>query len=76
MGFWSDWAYLNNIFEKSIDAIDGSLVVIVNPSDKATLASKAPGLWAWTENGQSERFIVRQSAADFLDELRGHHDDP
>jgi len=70
LGFWSDWSYLNKIFEKSIDAIDGGLVLIVNPSDDATLAEKAPTLWAWSGNGRSERFVVHQSAAEFLDDLR------
>lgn len=70
LGFWSDWSYLNEIFEKSIHAIEGGLVVIVNPSGEATLATKAPVLWAWSGNGKSERFIVQQSAAEFLDELR------
>ena len=70
LGFWSDWSYLNEIFEKSVHAIDGGLVVIVNPSEEATLATKAPTLWAWSGNGRSERFLVHQSAAEFLDELR------
>ena len=70
LGFWSDWAYLNEIFERSVDAVEGGLIVIVNPSDDATLAAKAPRLWEWSGNGKSDRFIVPQLAADFLDELR------
>jgi hypothetical protein len=71
LGFWSDWAYLNQIFETSIDAIEGGFVVIVNPSDEATLAEKAPRLWERSGSGSSQRFLVRQSAAEFLAELRG-----
>lgn len=70
LGFWSDWAYLNEIFESAVTSIDNSLIVIVNPSDDAVLESKAKSLWEWSANAGITRRIVRESASDFLAELR------
>ena len=70
LGFWSDWAYLNTIFESTVTCIENAQVVIVNPSDDAVLEAKARELWAWSGNAGITRHIVRESAADFLAELR------
>lgn len=70
LGFWSDWAYLNEVFQSSVTSIENALVLIVNPSDDAELESKAKTLWDWTSGTGITRRIVRASAADFLNELR------
>src|ERR1700733_579308 len=70
LGFWSDWAYLNAIFESTVTSIENALVVIVNPSEDAVLEAKAKGLWDWSAKAGITRRIVRESAADFLAELR------
>lgn len=70
VGFWSDWSYLNDIFQDALGGIDKGLVVIVNPSDEALLESKAPKLWSWSGSANVTRFVVNQSADTFLVELR------
>jgi len=68
VGFWSDWAYLNDILADLLDGISPT-VILVDPQDAATLEMKAPRLWAWAKS--SARFEhVPESGADFLDELR------
>ncbi len=70
LGFWSDWAYLNSVFESSVTSIENALIVIVNPSDDTDLEAKAKGLWDWSAGARVTRRIVRKSASDFLDDLR------
>ncbi len=70
LGFWSDWAYLNDIFQSALTPTENALVLIVNPSDDCELEEKARGLWTWSCQPGITRRIVRQSAADFLTELR------
>jgi SIR2-like domain len=70
VGFWSDWSYLNDIFQDALGGIDKGLVVIVNLSDEALLQSKAPKLWTWSGSTKVHRFVVNQSADTFLAELR------
>ena len=70
VGFWSDWSYLNDIFEDALGGIDQGLVVIVNRSDEATLQAKAPKLWAWSGGAKVVRVVVNESGDTFLEELR------
>lgn len=70
VGFWSDWAYLNEVFESSLTPIENSLVVIVNPSSDAELEAKAKRLWDWSSGPGITRWIVQESATDFLGDLR------
>jgi hypothetical protein len=70
VGFWSDWSYLNEIFEDALGGIDQGLVVIVNRSDEAALQSKAPQLWTWSGSEKVTRIVVEESADAFLDDLR------
>jgi hypothetical protein len=70
LGFWSDWAYLNAVFESSVTSLENALVVIVNPSSDANLEAKAKGLWDWSARPGITRRIVRESASVFLAELR------
>jgi hypothetical protein len=42
----------------------------VNPSEDAELEAKAPDLWAWSSRPEVTRRVVRESATDFLSELR------
>jgi hypothetical protein len=70
VGFWSDWSYLNAVFEDALGGIDRGLVVIVNRSDEETLKTKAPQLWDWSSSGKVARFVVNESADEFLAELR------
>lgn len=71
LGFWTDWAYLNEVFEQSVSSIERGMIVIVNPSDEETLKAKAPRLWEFANSGRVACHLVLHSADEFLDELRG-----
>jgi hypothetical protein len=70
IGFWSDWAYLNEVFEASIPSMENALVVIVNLSDEAELEQKAKDLWELSSKTGITCRIVQEPATDFLTELR------
>ena len=68
VGFWSDWAYLNEVLERLLD-VRPMTVIVVDPQDDAALQAKAPRLWQWATS--CARFEhVAESGADFLDDLR------
>lgn len=70
LGFWTDWAYLNSVFEAILAHATPRLMVVVNMSDFETLQEKAPGLSSFSTRTNTEFLHVPESAADFLDELR------
>lgn len=70
VGFWSDWAYLNDILSGAVGTTAPRTVVLVDPEDSARLEAKAPDLWAWA-NGDGVWFRhVQEYGEVFLDELR------
>lgn len=70
IGFWSDWGYLNSIMENCLQGAAPTRVVLVDPSDEATLESKAPTLWAWSHQAGVVFHHVKTTGTDFLSELR------
>lgn len=46
VGFWSDWSYLNDVFEAAFDDVLPLSITIVDPETAENLAAKAPALWA------------------------------
>ncbi len=70
VGFWSDWAYLCDIFANSLQAIGPKFVFLVDPSTSQTLTQKAPKLWEWANTATAGFTHIQESGADFLDELR------
>lgn len=69
IGFWSDWAYLNDIFLNA-HTNEPRSVILVDPDTPANLQTKAPALWAWA-NGTNVWFRhVQAYSESFLDELR------
>lgn len=70
IGFWSDWAYLNHVLEDCVNTIEPNVVVLVDPDEATNLMRKAPNLWNWASNGNVNFVHVRESGAEFLDELR------
>jgi NAD-dependent SIR2 family protein deacetylase len=70
IGFWSDWDYLNKIFEDCITGLEARLVVLVDPLPTPMLQTKAPTLWAWANDGRHQFHHAQESGAEFLDELR------
>jgi SIR2-like domain len=67
IGFWSDWAYLNEILESALADATPPLVGLVDPADDGALKAKAPHLWEWA--AQQNFVTIKASGADFLDEL-------
>lgn len=70
LGFWTDWAYLNKVFEAIITHAAPRLIVLVNLSNFDSLRQKAPILSSFSTRPNTEFIHVQESAADFLDELR------
>jgi hypothetical protein len=70
VGFWSDWGYLNLLLEGIVNPIQANRVVLVDLDTGANLAKKAPGLWNWANTAAVRFDHVRESGADFLNELR------
>jgi hypothetical protein len=69
VGFWSDWAYLSQALVTCLTDLEPANIMIVDPADPLVLQNKAPALWAWASVKPNFKHI-RQSGADFLDELR------
>jgi len=70
VGFWTDWGYLNHVLADAFTIDNASSVTVVDPSPTASLAAKAPTLWA-NLNALSDVFEhVRASGTDALEELR------
>src|SRR3974390_826969 len=46
VGFWSDWAYLNDILGSVLDGVQPRLVYLVDPAPPDVIQTKAPGLWS------------------------------
>ena len=69
VGFWSDWAYLNEILEGAIVSTEPRSVILVDPDTDEALERKSPKMWNWATNHAN--FVhIGVSGADFLDELR------
>ena len=70
VGYFTDWDYLNELFEECLKAAQPSKVIVVDPSTEENLQEKAPGLFEVGESATDGFFHVRASGADFLAELR------
>ena len=70
VGFWSDWSYLNAVFDEALGGVHPAKVIIVDPSNTPVLEAKAPGLWALGNQVDVTFMHVNASGADFLDQLR------
>ena len=70
MGFWSDWAHLNDILGSVLDGVQPRLVYLVDPAPSDVIEAKAPGLWSLTKGDGVIFRHVQASGAEFLDELR------
>jgi NAD-dependent SIR2 family protein deacetylase len=69
VGFWTDWAYLGQILTKAVSAIHLPSVILVDPSTREELQTKAPALWEWA-NSSTKFLHVDKKAEDFLPLLR------
>lgn len=70
IGFWSDWAYLNQVLAKAMDIQGFDSVTVIDPLETAKLEQKAPQLWATLLRGSDRFEHIPGSGADALDELR------
>jgi hypothetical protein len=70
IGFWSDWAYLNAVLGTVLDGLEPLSVTVVDPTDAATLQTKAPDLWTLAHGAGVVFTHVQESGADALSELR------
>lgn len=70
VGFWSDWAYFNDILGAAFANVAPLSVTLVDPGDAALLQAKAPDLWALAHRDGVALTHVQQSGASVLDELR------
>ena len=70
VGFWTDWAYLNDVLSKALAGSEPRTVVLVDPDAPEVLREKAPKLWDWANQQKTNFFHVPESADAFLDELR------
>jgi hypothetical protein len=70
VGYFTDWDYLNAVLGQAVGTVTPSRVIVVDPSDGATLALKAPQLYA-LGNRAAKIFGHVQSSGDvFLKQLR------
>ena len=70
VGFWSDWGYLNEVFDAAFEDSGPRSIVVVDPAPQEFLREKAPKLWD-IANGPGIQFNhISASGADFLAELR------
>ena len=70
VGFWSDWAYLNDILAGIIGNSQVSRIVLVNPSPENELKEKAAGLWTLAHQPGVDFIHEEEYGQVFLDELR------
>ena len=70
VGFWSDWAYLNELLETCLVSAHPTTVVVVDPAPVADLETKAPGLWRVFHAAGVDFLHEQASGADVLNELR------
>lgn len=69
VGYWTDWAYLNEMLDSAIVSTEPRSVILVDPSDGAALQKKSPILWDWAQRSTTFRHVQASGDA-FLDELR------
>jgi hypothetical protein len=70
VGYWTDWDYLNDVLAATLNAVNPSRVIVVDPADGAIFQEKAPVLYEVGARANTAFQHVRVSGADFLDTLR------
>jgi hypothetical protein len=70
VGYFTDWDYLNEVLDRTLGEVRLARVVVVDPSDGAWMATKAPALYALGQRAKSAFFHVTESGDRFLERLR------
>ena len=73
VGFWSDWAYLDEALIRCLANKKPKNVIVVDPANGRELAARAPRLWEWAHRKGIGFEHVRASGPEFLDELRARY---
>jgi len=70
VGFWSDWAYLNEILGKALLDVLPLSITVVDKAPADQLECKAPDLWALAHLEHVKFRHLEESGADVLEDLR------
>ncbi|MFA3919130.1 hypothetical protein [Ruegeria hyattellae] len=70
VGYWTDWDYLNEVLEMSLNAVAPSRVIVVDPCETGSFAAKAPALFELGQRATEEFLHVCSSGDLFLEKLR------
>jgi hypothetical protein len=70
VGFWTDWAYLNEVIGNALTGVTPLSVTVVDMATAQQLQDKAPDLWNLAHAEHVTFTHVQQDGAQFLDELR------
>ncbi len=70
VGYWTDWAYLNEVLNLVLRDESPRSVVLVAPDPSDVMEEKARDLWNWAHRPGIAFTHVQASGTDFLDELR------
>jgi hypothetical protein len=70
VGFWTDWDYLNQVFEASFTARTARAVTVIDPEPTANLQEKARELWDKLHALSADFDHIQESGATVLAELR------
>jgi hypothetical protein len=70
IGYWTDWAYLNEVLNRVLSDKTPRSVTLVDPSPPEVLEAKAPDLWLWAHRNGIAFHHLQLSGSEFLEELR------
>lgn len=70
VGFWTDWSYLNEVLAATLNGVNPSRVIVVDPAASADLPQKAPALFELGNRAANGFHHVQVSGSDFLADLR------
>lgn len=72
VGFWTDWTYLNDVLAVTLNGVNPSRVIVVDPAPSADLPQKAPALFELGNRAANGFHHIQASGSDFLAALRGN----
>jgi hypothetical protein len=71
VGFWTDWAYLNDALDHCLEDLEPTTVILVDPEpDLEKLKAKANDMWSWCDQDKVRFTHIPEGGAAFLDGLR------
>jgi len=70
VGYWTDWAYLNEVLAQVIENGRPRSVTLIDPSPPEALRAKAPDLWNWAHRDGIAFHHLQIPGTEFLQKLR------